>query len=260
MADTEKRRRHASQTLEAGNAAEIEQQENELDLLELFYYLLEHWKQLVAAAVACGVVMALISLFILTPKYEATAKLYVMSRTDSAINISDLQIGSYLTSDYQEVFKTWEVHEQVLQNLGLDYDYEQLEEMLTVTNPADTRILEITVNSADPEEATVMANEYADVARNYIYEVMGTDEPSLFSVALQPTTPVSPRKTLNTVLGALVGGLVMAAILVVRFIMDDKIKTSEDITKYLGIPTLAIVPAIGSQKKAAARPRERQGR
>ena len=105
-----------------------------------------------------------------------------------------------------------------------------------------------------------MANEYADVARNYIYEVMGTDEPSLFSVALQPTEPVSPRKTLNTVLGALVGGLVMAAILVVRFIMDDKIKTSEDITKYLGIPTLAIVPAIGSQKKAAARPRERQGR
>ena len=77
----------------------------------------------------------LISLFILTPKYEATAKLYVMSRTDSAVNISDLQIGSYLTSDYQEVFKTWEVHEQVLQNLGLDYDYEQLEEMLTVTNP-----------------------------------------------------------------------------------------------------------------------------
>ena len=65
-----------------------------------------------------------------------------------------------------------------MQNLGLDYDYEQLEEMLTVTNPADTRILEIAVNSADPEEATVMANEYADVARNYIYEVMGTDEPS----------------------------------------------------------------------------------
>ena len=51
MADTEKRRRHAPQTLEAGNAAEIEQQENELDLLELFYYLLEHWKHLVAAAI-----------------------------------------------------------------------------------------------------------------------------------------------------------------------------------------------------------------
>ena len=90
--------------------------------------------------------------------------------------------------------------------------------------------------------------------------MMGTEEPSLFSVALQPTEPVSPRKTLNTVLGALIAGLVMAAILVVRFIMDDKIKTAEDITKYIGIPTLAIVPAVGSQKKASAKPKGRQGR
>ena len=53
----------------------------------------------------------------------------------------------------------------------------------------------------------------------------------------------------NTVLGGLVGGLLMAAILVVRFIRDYKIKTADDITNYIGIPTLAIVPALGSQRK-----------
>ena len=204
--------------------------------------------------------MLLVSLFFLTPQYEATSKLYVMARNDSAVNLSDLQIGSYLTSDYQEVFKTWEVHEQVLQNLGLDYEYEELEDMLTITNPSDTRILYITVTSDDPVEATNMANEYANVARNYIYEMMGTEEPSLFSVALEPLEPVSPRKMLNTVLGGLVGGLLMAAILVVRFIRDDKIKTADDITNYIGIPTLAIVPALGSQRKSSAKSRGRQGR
>ena len=120
MAATEKRRRHASQTLDISDAAEFEQQETELDVLELFYYLLEHIKQLVAAVVVGALVMLLVSLFFLTPQYEATSKLYVMARNDSAVNLSDLQIGSYLTSDYQEVFKTWEVHEQVLQNLGLE--------------------------------------------------------------------------------------------------------------------------------------------
>ena len=105
-----------------------------------------------------------------------------------------------------------------------------------------------------------MANEYANVARNYIYEMMGTEEPSLFSVALEPLEPVSPRKMLNTVLGGLVGGLLMAAILVVRFIRDDKIKTADDITNYIGIPTLAIVPALGSQRKSSAKSRGRQGR
>ena len=260
MAATEKRRRHASQTLDISDAAEFEQQETELDVLELFYYLLEHIKQLVAAVVVGALVMLLVSLFFLTPQYEATSKLYVMARNDSAVNLSDLQIGSYLTSDYQEVFKTWEVHEQVLQNLGLDYEYEEIEDMLTITNPSDTRILYITVTSDDPVEATNMANEYANVARNYIYEMMGTEEPSLFSVALEPLEPVSPRKMLNTVLGGLVAGLIMAAILVVRFIRDDKIKTADDITNYIGIPTLAIVPALGSQRKSSAKSRGRQGR
>ena len=68
--------------------------------------------------------------------------------------------------------KTWEVHEQVLQNLGLDYTYEQLEGMLTISNPSDTRMLYITVSSADPVEATNIANEYANVARDYIYRMM----------------------------------------------------------------------------------------
>lgn len=260
MAEMEKRRRKASAEVGMGETVEVEQQETEIDLLELFYNLLENWKLLFVAVVVGALIMALISLFILTPQYEATAKLYVMAQSDSAINLSDLQIGSYLTSDYQEVFKTWEVHEQVLQNLGLDYSYEELESMLTISNPSDTRILYINVTSDDPVEATRMANEYANVARDYIYRMMGTDEPSLFSEALEPLDPVSPRKTLNTVLGGLVGGLLMAAFLVVRFIMDDKIKTADDITKYIGIPTLAIVPAVGPQRKASAKPKGRQGR
>ena len=134
--------------------------------------------------------------------------------------------------------------------------------MVSVTNPSDTRLLNITVTSEDPVEATNMANEYASVACDYIYQVMGTEEPRLFSEALQPTSPVSPNKTRNTILGGLLGGLLLAAVYVVRFILDDKIKTSDDISKYLGMPTLAIVPAIGAQKNAkrSVWPKERQGR
>lgn len=261
MADTEKKRRQASAEKAIDEAPEAGQEEKEIDLLELFYYLLGNIKLLIIAAVAGAVIMALISLTILTPKYEATAKLYVMNQSDSAINLSDLQIGSYLTSDYQEVFKTWEVHEQVLQNLGLDYEYDALQGMLSVSNPSDTRVLYITVTSSDPKEATALANEYANVARAYIYQVMGSEEPSLFSVALEPLNPVSPNKTRNTVLGFIVGGLIMAAVLVVRFIMDDKIKTADDISKYIGIPTLAIVPAVAPQKGTApAKLSGRQGR
>ena len=39
-------------------------------------------------------------------------RLYIMGQDSSSI-LADLQIGSYLTKDYQEVFQTWEVHEMV---------------------------------------------------------------------------------------------------------------------------------------------------
>lgn len=246
MDGAEKRRPNAPMVIEGSSETDGE---IEIDLLELFYYLLERVWYLLAAALFGAVVMLSLSIFVLTPKYEATAKLYVVSSSDSAINLSDLQIGSYLTSDYQEVFTTWEVHEQVLQNLGLDYDYEELEDMIKIENPADTRILHVTVTSEDPVEATAMANEYAKVAQRYIKETMSSDEPNIFSTALEPLEPVSPRKLLNTALGFAGGLLLMAAVFVVRFLTDDKIKTSDDIAKYIGVPTLAIIPSVNQGKR-----------
>lgn len=220
-------------------------QEIEIDLMELFFRLVENAKKIIAGALVGMFIFAAYSFLLATPIYEATCKLYVLSASDSAISLSDLQIGANLTADYQEVFDTWEVHEQVLQNLGLDYTYAQLDDMLSISNPSNTRILEITVSSDDPAEAAAMANEYAAVASRYISDTMVTDEPTVLSEALQPIDPVSPRKMFNTALGFLLGALVMCAIVTVQFILDDKIKTAEDIRKYTGMATLAVVPING---------------
>ena len=219
--------------------------EIEIDLMELFFRLIENSKKIIAGALVGMFIFAAYSFLLATPMYEATCKIYVLSASDSAINLSDLQIGATLTADYQEVFDTWEVHEQVLQNLGLDYTYTELEDMISITNPSDTRILEITITNDDPAEAAAMANEYAAVASRYISDTMVTDEPTVLSQALQPTEPVSPRKVFNTALGFLLGALVMCAIITVQFILDDKIKTAEDIRKYTGMATLAVVPING---------------
>jgi len=224
---------------------EFEREEDfdiEVDLVELCLRLLEKWKSIAIGALIGAIIMMTYSFVLATPVYEATSKLYVLSSSDSAINLSDLQIGSYLTSDYAEVFKTWEVHEIVRQNLGLTYTRKQLSDMLTVSNPGDTRVLYITVANKNPAEAALLANEYASVAKQYISATMRTDEPSEFSEALVPEEPVSPRKAVNTILGFIVSGLLVCAYYVVRFLLDDKIKTADDIRRYTGLPTLAVVP------------------
>ena len=220
--------------------------ETEIDLLELFYRLVENLKYIILAAIVCTIAAGAYTFFLVTPMYEATSKLYVMNSGDSAINLSDLQIGTYLASDYQEVFKTWEVHEMVIQNLGLPYTYKDMQGMLSISNPSDTRILYITVKSDNANEAASIANEYASVAKKYIYNTMATDEPNVLSVALVPTAPVSPSKTKNLLIGFLLGAMIAIGIITVQFIMDDRIKSVDDIQKYIDIPTLAVVPMLNT--------------
>ena len=219
-----------------------EQDEDTIDLLELALGLLEHWKLIAVTAVTGAVLMALYTFFLVTPMYKATATIYVVSRNDSVLNFSDLQVGSELTSDYIKVFEMWEVHEKVISNLDLDYTYTNMASMLSVTNTSDTRMLDITVTNPDPEEAAAIANEYADVGAKYISEKMKTDEPTLMSSARVPENPFSPNKAKNILLGFVVGFVLASGVVVLRTMLDDTYKTAEDIRKYAGLVVLASVP------------------
>lgn len=220
----------------------VESDEETIDLLELLYALLGKWREIAAATVACALIAAIGVLFFVTPKYQASSTIYVISRKDSAINISDLQIGTALTDDYIQVFHMWEVQEKVISNLDLPYTYNQLDGMLSVTNASNTRMLEITVTSESAQEAADIANEYATVVRDYIAKKMATDKPSIMSTALVPTVPVSPNKTKSILLGALLGFVVSAGVIVVMTLLDDTYKTADDIKKYTGLVTMAVIP------------------
>lgn len=220
----------------------VESDEETIDLLELLYALLGKWREIAAATVACALIAAIGVLFFVTPKYQASSTIYVISRKDSAINISDLQIGTALTDDYIQVFHMWEVQEKVISNLDLPYTYNQLDGMLSVTNASNTRMLEITVTSESAQEAADIANEYATVVRDYIAKKMATDKPSIMSTALVPTVPVSPNKTKSILLGALLGFVVSAGVIVVITLLDDTYKTTDDIKKYTGLVTMAVIP------------------
>jgi len=220
----------------------------EIDLIEFAKYALHRFKLIALLALIAMLITGVIVSYFITPMYEATAQVYVLSSRDSAVNLSDLQIGSYLTADYQYVFYTWEVNQQVIENLDLPYTVNQLKSRVVVENPSNTRLLFVTVSSEDPAEAALIANEFADVASNYISEMMLTDEPSVLSRALQPLEPVSPRKTISVILAGLIAAFVTLFALLIAFMNDNKIKTSDDLEKYFGIEPLAVIP-IASVKK-----------
>ena len=113
--------------------------------------------------------------------------------------------------------------------------------MLSLSNPNGTRILNIKITSPDPAEAAAVANEYMAVASQYVADVMITDKPSELSTALVPETPVSPSLSKNVLLGALLGLVASCGFLTVLYLLDDKINSTDDITR-LGLPVLAEIP------------------
>lgn len=226
---------------------------NRIDLMELIYRLLASWKLIVSLALVLAIVSGVYTVFFVTPMYEATSTIYVLNRSDSAINFSDLQLGTALTQDYIKVFKMWEVHEQVISNLNLPYTYSEIRSMLTITNDSDTRMLDITITSPDANEAAAIANEYAKVASQYIADTMSTDKPNIMSVALVPANPVSPNKTRNILLGFMLGAILACGYVTIGLLLDDKYKTAEDIRRYTGLTTLAVVPVEPMENKKSSR-------
>lgn len=224
-----------------------------IDLKELMIHLLARWKMILCVALLMALAVGFYTVMFVTPMYKATSTIYVLSRKDSAINMSDLQLGSALTNDYIKVFDMWEVHEQVITNLNLPYTYSQMRSMLKVSNVPDTRMLDISVTSPDSKEAAMIANEYAKVVSEYIADTMATDKPNVMSVALEPANPITPNVTKNVMLAFILGFIISAGVVVVRTLMDDNYKTADDIRKYTGLNTLAVIPIDGNLNNKAGK-------
>ena len=229
-------------------------EEISIDIVELLYRLSAKWKMIALFAVLGALLAGIYTSAFTTPKYKATATIYVLSNKDSVINMSDLQIGSALTNDYAKLFEIWEVHEAVISTLSLPYSYSQIEGMVSVSNDSNTRMLDITVTGTDPQEVADIANTYAEVVSEFISEKMSADKPSIMSTARVPSGPFTPNKTKNVFMGIILGALAACGLVTVNMVLDDKYKTADDILKYTGLVNLAVIPVdTGFQKKIASK-------
>lgn len=226
--------------------AQIAQRQNDddvIDLVELFYVLWGHAWQIILCLIAGAAIAFAYTYFLVTPLYQATSSIYIVSASNnSVVNLTDLQIGAQLTADYQELMRSRPLLEDVIKNLDLNMSTSALSSMISITNTSDTRILKITVTSPDPQESADIANELVNQACIYLPDIMETDEPNLVEEAIPPTSKSSPSYAKNLVLGGLVGAVLCCGVLVLRYLMNDTFVTPDDVTRYLGVQPLAVIP------------------
>ncbi|MBM6695209.1 capsular polysaccharide biosynthesis protein [Pseudoflavonifractor capillosus] len=215
----------------------------EIDLVEIFYLFWGHAIQIILCAILGGLLAFGYTRFLVTPLYQAEAKLYMVSASaGSMISISDLQLGSQLTSDYQQLMVSRPLLEDVIDSLDLNMGYGALKGMISVSNPTDTRILRVTVTSSDPKLSCDIANELVDQAVVYLPRVMECDEPNIVERAVVPGGASSPNYASNVLLGVVAGILICCGIILIRFLMNDTFVTADDLARRFGTQPLASIP------------------
>lgn len=221
----------------------------EIDLVELFYYLRHKLVWLIVAVILGGMTAGVISYYLVTPKYEATAKVYMVSASsDSLINLSDLNLGTSLSADYEEMLRIRPVYEKILEELELDYTYEDFMKLIDISTVGNTRVLQIAVETKDPEESKNIANLLAENAENYLPDLMETSEPNVAEYAILPEEPSSPNIMMNTVIGAIAALVLLCGSFTVKFVMDDTFKSADDIERIFGVMPLTVIPESDSRE------------
>lgn len=217
--------------------------EIEIDLRQIFVVIMSKIVIILLVGVIFGLVAFIGSKLFIKPVYQSQTSLYVLNKqTQGTTTLSDLQSSTQLTKDYMILVKSRTVTEKVISDLNLDITNEELAKKISVSTPSDSRVLEITVSSNDQYEAKRIADKVAEISADSICDIMQIEKVNVFEEANIPQYPSSPNCLKNAIIAFLLGLVIAIAVVVVRFIMNDTINTSEDIEKYLGISTLALIP------------------
>lgn len=219
--------------------------EIEIDLGELIAVVLKKFWLIFVVALVCGILGYCGSRFLIAETFESTTKIYILnSSSETTTTYSDLQSSSSLANDYAEIITSRAVLEPVMEQFGLDddYTYDQFAGKVDVDNPDSTRIIAITVTDTDPALAQELADAIRVTAADLIVETMQIDAVNTIEEANYPTEKAAPSNSRNALIAAILGALVVIVVVVVRYLLDDTIKTSDDVEKYLHLSTLALIP------------------
>ncbi len=104
-------------------------------------------------------------------------------------------------------------------------------------------------SESDKERFDSKVAQYREIYSNLLqsYESVRLSEAQTISSVVQieqatiPTTPVRPDIFRNTLQAALIGLVLAAAVIIAREVLDDTLKTPEDVVRQLGLPVLGVI-------------------
>ena len=233
-------------------------EEMELDLGRLLRAVLDHAWTVCLVTVLCAVIAFAGTFFLITPQYQAATKFYVNNNSrlpgDNTASMSsgDLSTSRSLVDSYLVILNTKETILDVIEYAQTSLPYEVVKDMINAKAVNETEIFEVTVTSPDAEEALRIADAISQVLPNRIGTIIDGTSAKVVETAVLPQGPSSPSYPKNTVIGALLGFVLVVMVIVLREIFDVTIRGEEDIALCCKYPILASVPDMTAPSKGGS--------
>lgn len=219
-----------------------------IDLRELFLLVKKNILMILAVTIASAAVGFLISAFLLSPQYEASATLIVNSREDqtaqTTITNDQITSATKLVDTYSVILTSDTVLDKAIADLELTLDYEELLDKVTVESVNGTQVMKISVQDEDPVLAQSIVANIVEQAPEIIIQTVKAGSVEVISQAKTAEEPVSPKKVLNTALAGILGLVLSLGFVLLRNVMNNKFMTDDDISKKLGLTVLGVIPQI----------------
>jgi len=229
----------------------------EIDFKQLVRLL---WKRLwiiVLASLLAGGGAFAYTYYFVTPLYQSSVKLYVNNTSISlgssqlSISSSELMAAQSLVDTYIVILETRMTLNEVVQEAGLNYTVDELNNMISASAVNGTEIFEVVVTSDDPAEAENIANTIANVLPEKISNIVDGSSVRVVDYAVAATHCSSPNYAMNAAIGALAGMVLSIAAIIAIGTLDDIVRSEDYLLQTYGIPVLAAIPDMNNQKSGA---------
>lgn len=198
-----------------------------------------------AAVVAVGALYG-VNTVTYVPMYESTATLYILRQADESISSGDVSndfsLALKVVNDCTYLLKSHTVLDQVIVDLGLTMTYRELYEAVSTYNPDSTRILEVTVEAESPELAKRIVDRICELGKDNIAEAMGFEQVNLFEYGVLNRVPCNKMSIITYVLVGMIAAVLVCTVFLLIYLLDDRIRSNDDIENYLGLSVLGEIP------------------
>lgn len=223
-------------------------EEMNIDLSKLIALIKKNIFFIIITTLLCGLITAMISKFVIQPKYSSSISVYLTNdeRSNQSVNedYQAVMLNQKLVQTYDELLKTRKVSQDVVDTLGLSIDPSEVQKMISLKSMGESQFIKVSITTDSPTEAYNIANQIVISLKKVSTDIRGTDNVRLVDAATMPERPSSPNIFKNTLIGMIFGVFLALSFILIRSAMDTTVKRTDFIEEELGLTVLGTIPKI----------------